>query len=376
MKSLIKTAIFLLIPLALISCRKAKKEMATRWSENKAQAWGKKQPWILGANYIPSDASNVLEFWQKKTWNPELIDKELGWAENIGMNTMRVFLHYFPYRDDKQGFLNRIDQFLGISSRHHIKVIFVFFDDVWNPYPKAGPQPAPRPYVHNSRWVQSPGHDILWNPARYKELKPYVQDILTRFRNDDRIRFWDLYNEPGNTNGSSYHEGKGKEKYSMMLLKDVFKWAREVNPSQPITSALWRGDWTDPKHLTDFQKFMFDHSDVITFHDYDNIKRFKRAAEALKRYHRPIICTEYMARGINSTFKTHLPYMAKNNIGAINWGLVAGKTQTIYPWDSWYKKYTAEPKLWFHDIFHKDGTPYRQSEVDLIKKLATEKNGK
>ena len=349
------------------------KETATRWTEEKAQEWGARQEWLVGANFNPSDASNQLDMWQADTWNPELIDKELGWAEEIGMNTMRVYLHYFPFRDDKKAFLKRMDQFLEISAKHHIKPMFVFFDDVWNPYPKAGPQPEPKKHLHNANWVQSPGKEILWNPEKHAQLKPYVQEILKRYKKDDRVLLWDLYNEPENTSDSSYHD-VGKEKYSMLLLTEVFEWAREVDPSQPISSAPWIGDWTNPEEMSDFNRFMLDHSDVITYHNYNDLADFKRVSEALERYNRPLVCTEYMARGNNSLFETHLPYMAEKNIGAINWGFVAGRSQTIYPWDSWDKEYTAEPELWFHDIFRQDGSVYRQEEVDLIKKLSASKN--
>ncbi len=351
------------------------KLVSNRWSEEKANDWGKQQPWIVGANFNPSDASNQLDFWQADTWNPELINKELSWAANIGMNTMRVYLHYFPYRDDKAGFLRRMDQYLEISSKHNIKTMFIFFDDVWNPNPKAGKQSEPKKHVHNANWVQSPGKDILWDPQRHIELKPYVQDILKRYKNDDRILLWDLYNEPQNTNRNSYNEHlKGKENFSYILLKEVFKWAREIDPSQPVSSGVWVGDWTNPDKLSKFNQFILDNSDVITFHNYSNLKNFKKVSDALKRYKRPLICTEYMARGNNSLFETHLPYMEENNIGAINWGFVAGRSQTIYPWNSWDKEYTAEPELWFHDIFRQDGTPYNQKEIDLIKKLTSEMN--
>jgi hypothetical protein len=351
----------------------AETEGGKRWSEQKAQKWGERQKWIVGANFSPSNASNQLDMWQADTWSPELIDKELGWAEAIGMNTIRVYLHYFPYRDDKKGFFRRMDRFLELCAKHNIKPMFIFFDDVWNPNPHAGPQPEPKKHLHNANWMQSPGKDILWNSERHAELKPYVQDTLRRYKDDDRILLWDLYNEPQNTNGSSYND-KGKEKYSMMLLREVFAWAREIAPSQPITSGLWTGDWTDPENLSDFNRFMLENSDVITFHNYNDLDDFKRVSQALERYNRPMICTEYMARGNNSLFETHLPYMAQKNIGAINWGFVEGRTQTIYPWDSWDRTYTAEPELWFHDIFRKNGTPYRQEEVDLIKKLSKSKN--
>jgi hypothetical protein len=114
---------------------------------------------------------------------------------------------------------------------------------------------------------------------------------------------------------------------------------------------------------------MLASSDVISFHNYDNTQILEQKIKQLQRFSRPVLCTEYMARGNNSTFKGSLPTLQKYNVGAYNWGFVAGKTQTIYPWDSWTKTYTAEPKLWFHDIFRKDGRPYLKEEVALIKQL-------
>ena len=55
-------------------------------------------------------------------------------------------------------------------------------------------------------------------------------------------------------------------------------------------------------------------------------------------------------------------------VGAINWGLVAGKTNTIFAWDTPLPD-VAEPSLWFHDIFRSDGTPYSTEEVECIRSL-------
>lgn len=75
-----------------------------------------------------------------------------------------------------------------------------------------------------------------------------------------------------------------------------------------------------------------------------------------------------MARTRNSLFKDILPILKREQIGAYNWGLVSGKTNTIYAWDTPMPD-GAQPKLWFHDIFHQDGTPYKQNEVNLIKSI-------
>jgi hypothetical protein len=224
--------------------------------------------------------------------------------------------------------------------------------------------------VHKSGWVQSPGVKLLRDPERHDELKGYIKGVVGHFRKDPRVHAWDIFNEPDNINRPAYvhYEPENKAELSLMLLKKAFAWAREARPTQPITAAVWAGDWSSGK-LSPVNKFMLEQSDIITFHCYSNMAQTKARVASLQRYNRPIICTEYMARPAGSTFQEILPYLKQQNIGAYNWGFVAGKTQTIYPWDSWEKSYTAEPPIWFHDIFRADGTPFDPNEVRLIKKL-------
>lgn len=341
-----------------------------RWSKEKADAWARERPWLVGCNYIPSTAVNQLEMWQADTFDPATIDRELGWAEGLGFNSVRVFLHHMPYQADPEGFLKRVDQFLQIADRHHIGVMLVPFDSVWHPFPKPGPQPAPRPHVHNAGWVQSPGLEILKDPSRYGELEGYVKGVIGRFKDDKRVQVWDLMNEPDNRNGSSYgkFEPENKAELALALLRKVFAWAREVNPSQPLTSGVWIGDYS-PERASPMSRYQLAESDVITFHSYDPLPVLEPKIATLKAYGRPLLCTEYMARPAGSTFDPVLGAFKREGVGAYNWGFVAGKSQTIYPWDSWQKAYTAEPKIWFHDIFRKDGTPYDPAEVAYIRKV-------
>jgi hypothetical protein len=224
--------------------------------------------------------------------------------------------------------------------------------------------------------VQSPGVAVLKDPAEWKKREAYVKEVLQAFKNDRRILCWDLWNEPENNNDSSYGKKdlKDKEKTVVPLVKQVFTWAREVNPSQPLTAAPWAGNWTNEEKLSPLNRFLFDHSDIITFHRYENLAATKKQTEALKRYERPTLCTEFMARPIGSKFETLLPYFHEHKVGAYCWGFVSGKSQTIYPWDSWKKKYEAEPKVWFHDIFRADGKPYDEMEVKLIKEVTGKKS--
>jgi hypothetical protein len=341
-----------------------------RWSREKAREWSERHPWLVGCNYIPGTAINQLEMWQADTFDPKTIDRELGWAQDLGFNSVRVFLHHLLWQQDKKGFLARVDRFLQITDRRGIGVVFVPLDSVWDPFPKLGKQRAPRPGVHNSGWVQSPGVAIFKDPARHDELKPYIQGLLLRYARDRRVHAWDLLNEPENTNNGSYgkHEPKNKAELALALLKKVFAWAREVNPSQPLTAGVWAGDWGDPKKLSAVNRFMLEQSDVISFHCYGGLDDMRRRVEALKRHGRPLLCTEYMARP-HSTFDPILGYLKKEKVGAYNWGFVAGKTNTIYPWSSWQKPLTAEPKPWFHDIFRADGTPFDAREVRYVKRV-------
>ncbi|MGH7605157.1 MAG: 1,4-beta-xylanase [Gemmatimonadaceae bacterium] len=344
----------------------------SQWNREHARAWADSTGWLVGSNFAPSTAINQLEMWQAATFDPATIDRELGWAESLGMNTMRVFLHNLLWQQDSAGFLDRMDQFLTIAQRHHIRPMFVLFDAVWDPLPHLGPQRAPIPHLHNSGWVQSPGAAILSDTARYeKELRGYVQGVVGRFAKDRRVVAWDIFNEPDNTNRPAYiaYEPINKPALTLILMRKAFAWAREENPSQPLTAAPWLGDYVDPARMRPATKFMLDNSDVVTFHSYDDSATVEKLVTALERYGRPIICSEYMARPRGSTFQAILPILARRHVGAINWGFVSGKTQTIYPWDSWTNEYTAEPKVWFHDIFRTDGTPYDSAEVQLIRAL-------
>jgi hypothetical protein len=348
-----------------------------RWSEDKANAWYAKQPWLVGANFIPSDAINQLEMWQPDTFDAAEIDKELGWAQEIGMNTMRVFLQDLLWQQDPEGFKRRIDTFLVISAKHHIRPIFVLFDSCWDPYPRLGPQHPPIPGVHNSGWVQSPGRKALEDSTEYPRLKAYVQGVVGAFANDDRILAWDVWNEPDNANESSYRKEEAQNKAELVrkLLPQAFAWAREEHPVQPLISGIWRGDWSSPDKLDPMARIQVENSDVISFHNYGWPEDFERRVGWLEQYHRPIICTEYMARGAGSLFDTILPIAQKHRVAAINWGLVQGKTQTHLPWDSWYRPYTLQqPTVWFHEVFHPDGTPYRQREAELIRSLTADSN--
>ena len=371
---------FAIIILIFIQCQQTPSSVVDyRWSEQRAWDWQKENGWMVGTNFNPSTSINQLEFWQEDTYDPETIERELEWSAELGMNLHRVYLHNLLWDQDSLGFLKRIENYLDISYSKGIKTLFVLLDDCWHPDPKLGKQPDPMPFVHNSWWVQAPGAAILGDSSRHHEVKNYIKGVISHFADDKRVVGWDLYNEPGN--GAPEQKGhnefeikENKEIYTFSLLKKAFKWAREVNPSQPLTTSVWRGsandiDWSKLDTLSDLSRFSISNSDVISFHTYGDIEDMRLKVKQLEKYNRPIMCTEYLARGQGSTFQAILPLLKEKEISAINWGFVSGKTNTMYPWSSWQEDFDSIPKIWHHDIYLPDKTPFDQKEIDFLKEI-------
>ncbi|MBR99771.1 MAG: 1,4-beta-xylanase [Flavobacteriaceae bacterium] len=376
-KYLLILSIFFLI---FIQCQRTPKSTLNfRWSEEKAWEWKEENGWMVGTNFNPSTSVNQLEFWQEETFDIETIKRELKWSAELGMNLHRVYLHNLLWDQDSLGLLKRMENYLKIADSNDIKTLFVLLDDCWHPLPKPGKQPDPIPFVHNSQWVQAPGAYILGDSLRHIEVKNYIKGVVTHFADDQRVIGWDLYNEPGNLNAGvpGYDEFEVKENkdiYTLSLLKKAFKWVREVNPSQPITTSVWKADgkdknWSKLDSLSDLSQFTILNSDIISFHTYGNIGEMKLRINQLKKYNRPILCTEYLARGQGSTFQAMLPLLKEEQVSAINWGFVAGKTNTLFPWSSWEEEFDSLPKIWHHDIFLPDKTPYDQNEIDFLKEI-------
>jgi hypothetical protein len=352
-------------------------QAAERWTPEKARGWYAQQKWLVGTNYLPSTAINQLEMWQADSFDAKRIDQEFAWAAAMGMNTQRVFLHDLLWQQDAAGFKRRIGQFLDIAARHGIKPMFVLFDSCWDPNPKLGPQHPPIPGVHNSGWVQGPGAAAMSDRSQHARLEAYVKDIVASFAHDNRILAWDVWNEPDNFAGQYPDDTKVKIANVTELLPKVFDWARSANPSQPLTSGVWHNpDWNALERLNPIERTQITQSDIISFHDYGWPERFEARVKELQVYGRPILCTEYMARGNGSTIDTILPLGKKLDVAMINWGFVDGKSQTRFPWDSWQKPYTqSPPTVWFHEILRNDGTPYREREVAIIKAMSAAPRG-
>jgi hypothetical protein len=293
---------------------------------------------IRGVNYVPSNAVNATQMWQD--FDPATIDLELGFAASLGLNSVRVFIQYVVYERDAAGLLERFAAFLDLAGARGLTVMPVLFDDCWLPEPFLGEQaPEPRPGVHNPFWQSSPGRrrmSLAFRPA----LRRYVEDLLGRFGGDRRIIAWDLYNEPQARDAS------------VALLRDVFAWARDIAPSQPLT-ACWYGTLL---------------SDLTSIHFYVSPTRepdeAQRTIESATSFGRPVVATEALGRPNHGELHEILPLFEEHGIGWYLWELMIGADQTRYQWP--HSPPVADDVV-FQGLLYPDETPYSDDELQLIR---------
>jgi len=336
----------------------SKTSVQTRWSKAEALAWHHRQPWLLGFNYVPSTAVNSTEFWQASSFDRTCIGRELAWAAAAGFNSCRVFMQEVVWEADASGLRSRFAEFLDAAAGNGLSVMPVLFDDcAFNRQPpQLGPQPEPIPGRMMTGWTASPGHARVLDRNAWPALQRYVTEFVGAFAADPRVVAWDLYNEPGN-------EGMGGK--NLPLLAATFAWARAARPVQPLTVGIWNHG--DPA-FAGMNELQLCCSDVISFHLYGDLQSTGETLDRLAGQGRPVICTEWMARPLNSRMVTHLPLFRDRRAGCYVWGLVNGRTQTHIPWENLIGKLgTAE---WFHDLFRADGTPYDPAEIALLRRLS------
>jgi hypothetical protein len=337
-----------------------------RWSIEDSRAWYAQQPWLCGFNYLPRTAVNWVEQWQAESFDLATIEEELSWAAEVGFNTLRTNLHSLVWSTDPAGLRARLDRFLGVAARRGMRTTLCLFDDCGfsGCEPRLGRQGDPIPGVHNSRACASPGRAVVCDPARWPALECYVTDIVGHFRDDPRVLAWDVYNEPGND--AVFTPGAASMDQSLLprsleLAGAAGAWARRAQPTQPLTLGVWNPAWPAENAL------LVELSDVLSFHNYGGLPAVALQVEDLERRGRPILCTEWLARGLGSRPATHLPYFAEKRIGCYSWGLVNGRTQTHLPWPGF--ETLAADGTWHHDLLRTDGSPYDAEELSIFRRL-------
>ncbi|TGG93538.1 1,4-beta-xylanase [Natronospirillum operosum] len=355
---------------------------SARWSAERANAWQQANAWQCGFNYLPRNAVNFPDMWRADNFSPDLIRQELGWARDCGFNSLRTNLPFVVWQHDGAGLLERMEIFLSIASEQGLSVVFCPLDDCEfsGGDPSAGAPPAPVPGLHNSRAVGSPGRRWVMDRPLHHAVVYYVGALVDHFRSDARVLFWDLYNEPGNrmvfAKDGEHSFSQALEQHSMALMEAAFRRVRDIDPIQPLTVAAWHmpAPWEPtptPYYQHPLDQAALEWSDLVSFHAYREPEILNRVLEQLAALGRPMICSEWMARHVNSTIENQLELFCRHNVHCYQWGLVRGATQTHLPWPDVVLRQQVPSErsddTWFHDLLEPDGTPHRSEEIGLIR---------
>ena len=351
-----------------------------KWSQEKIWAWYNARPWMRGCNFMSSDCANRIDQWQEDGFEERLrtADEELALAEETGYNTIRIIPEFFVWDKQHDGFMKRFDRYLEVAWKHGISAMVVFGNDCMQPkaYTKPmtlGPQHYDWGYHGGRKMSQhgalpGMGYHLLDEPELARRHYEWVREMIQTYRNDERVCVWDLYNEPGAAH---------REEVTWPHMKRFFEIAREIDPIQPLTTAVWRCPPDADKPLRFLEQAACDMSDIISYHNYgryeDNIRIIKRLKET---YGRPILNTEWLGRCLHNTVQEMFPLFYLEKIGCYNWGFVAGKYQTYEPWNATWVQYEENPALdvdftkWFHDLYRPNHHPYDPREIEIIKRFS------
>lgn len=305
--------------------------------------------------------------------------------QDIGLNSVRMFLPFNVWYHERDKFIDRLKRFLDELSDKGITMMPVLFNDcVGFGRPKDITPSLPCGW-HEYEIGHHGGHKenpftgetrrtgwIYWDEPEWRPvMEEYLRAIISEFKDDSRIYAWDLWNEPGNSN---------RHDMSIHYLKRSFEIARECNPIQPLTAGVWSypDDFgiNPESDVEPIQRLALNESDIVTFHQYESIERVKHVVNRLKQEGRPMLNTEWLNRVLDNMVQDNLPLYHDEHIGSYSWGLVAGKSQHFLPWDELWKKRNLPLNRWQHDLFDTYHTPYDRDELVLMRKLsAKNRNG-
>ena len=356
------------------------------WTKERAWEWYNAQPWIRGCNYMPASAANRVDQWQALGAEERFaeVERELALAEKVGFNTLRLIVEHQGFGvwlADPDGFRARFERYLQILAKHKLRAIVVLGNDCSRPkelweLPKPGVQKYDVGYHGGRRVTQhgslpnAVGYTTVDDPALRPKFYAMCEELMTRHRDDDRILFWNLWNEPGNNN---------RNDLTMRDLRELFARAWKIDPKQPLAADVWtmRSDRPDTAHPV--ERLAGDLSDIISYHRYANAREQKATIDLIRaRWGRPMVNTEWLARLLGDTVEDCYPLFAQEKVGAVCWGLVAGKYQTYEPyepmWKSQFEFFRRDLPVtkWYHDLFRPSHHPYDPYEVAIIRHVNAE----
>ena len=369
------------------------------WPKEKAWEWYNAQPWMRGCNYMPASAANRVDQWQEMGSEERFaeMETELKLAQSIGFNTMRIIIEeqgfavwcaehdgfmFAVWCAEHDGFMARLERMLALLDKYGMRMILVLGNDcsrpkeIWS-FPKTGPQPCDWGYHGGRKRSQhgsfpgAVGYTCVDDPELREKFFAMCEEVMTKYRTDRRIAFWNIWNEPGN--------GNRRKPEHVALIRRLFELAWKIDPVQPLAADVWAGHYgMSPKDANKSQVLAGELSDIISYHCYGDYEAQVRILSKLKRhYGRPLVNTEWLARIKHNDVFTAYPLYFIEGVGCTCWGFVAGKYQTYEPWESmWRQVEDGKPEAekydftkWFHDLYRPSLRPYDPKEIGLIKRF-------
>ncbi len=347
-----------------------------KWTKERAWEWYNNRPWIRGCNYMSADCANRIDQWQSYGFEERLetTEKELALMAELGYNSVRLILEFIVWDEEHDSFLERFERYISLCSKYGISCMIVLANDCMRPkgleVNSLGEQKVDWGYHGGRKMSQhgklsGMGHHVLDEPDKAPRYFEMVREIVERYKDDERIIMWNIYNEVGNSH---------RWQVSMPNLKKIFEIVREIDPIQPLTCETFSLGEGEIEDITEVEKYALEQSDIISYHNYGTYDINIRIIKKLKRYGRPVLCTEWLARCLDNNIQEMFPLFYLEKIGCYNWGFVAGKYQTYEPWNSVWENYDENPDLkwdftkWFHDLYRPNHRPYDPKEIEIIKR--------
>lgn len=353
-----------------------------RWSKGKIWDWYNARPWFRGCNYMSADCANRVDQWQELGFEErfQTTEQELQLMHKTGFNTVRLIWEYVVWKEEHDGFMDRFERYISLCDQYGISCMIVLANDCMPPkterwqMPYVGPQTFDWGYHGGKKHSQHGAHSgpaphfYLDDPQSRESYFEMVREIVTKYKNDERICIWDVYNEPGNSR---------RQEITMPNLKALFDIVRSIDPIQPLTAGVFnmKGDENIPLSIP--EQYALDNSDIISYHSYKPLEEHLKVIQRLKKEGRPMICTEWLGRCLHNDVFSLFPLFYQERIGCYNWGFVAGKYQTYEPWEKTWLEYESgvntdvDFRLWFHDLYRPNHRPYDPNEIALIREICS-----
>ena len=215
--------------------------MNNKWSKERIWNWYNSRPWIRGCNYMSADCANRIDQWQEYGFEERFktTEEEFKLLKETGFNSIRIIIEFLVWKEEHDSFLKRFDRYLDLCEKYGITCMVVLANDCMRPkgleINTLGEQKYDLGY-HGGRKLSQHGnlggmgHHYLDEEENRPLYLKMIEEMVTRYKDDERIIIWNVYNEVGNSK---------RTEVTLPNLKEIFEIIRKINPSQPLTAETW-----------------------------------------------------------------------------------------------------------------------------------------